>query len=182
MEILKSKYSHILDTFALQKEKIHRLWNVGEETADLLAFLVMLKKPKIVLELGTSNGYSTFHLAFSQIAKVITIDVETARNTLAKENLTDFQNIVFITDRIENYIPTIDYQIDMLFIDCNKSNYLKYLLMLEPYLSPDALVIADNIDSHDTTKPFKDYLLKSEKYTTIHLSLEDGVMVGIFRC
>jgi len=180
MEKLKKPFAHIIERFAKQKNEIHRLWNVGEETAELLSFLVMLKKPKIILELGTSNGYSTFHLALCEKATIYTIDVETARNKLAKENLKDFPNIVFITDRIDNYIPTIDYKIDMLFIDCNKSNYLRYLTMCEPYLSNEALVVADNIDSHSTTGSFREYVSGCDKYTAIHLSIDDGVVVAIY--
>ena len=179
MEKLKHPYSDILNTFKEQKQKIHRLWNVEEETANLLAMMVMIKKPKIILELGTSNGYSTFHLALNPAIRVVTVDVETARNNLAKETLKNFTNIEFITERIETYIPKVDYKIDMLFLDANKPNYLNYLLHLEEKLNPEALIIADNIDSHTTTGKYSEYVLNSEKYTTVHLSVDAGVLVSV---
>ena len=180
MEKLKQSYSEILSVFKEQKQKINRLWNVEEETANLLSMLVLIKKPEIVLELGTSNGYSTFHLAIDQSTKVITIDVETSRNNLAKETLKGFNNIEFITERIETYIPKINYKIDLLFLDANKPNYLNYLLQLENKLNNDALIIADNIDSHATTGSYKDYILNNNKYTTIHLSIDAGVLISVF--
>ena len=180
MEKLKHPYSDILNTFKEQKQKIHRLWNVEGETANLLAMMVMLKKPKIILELGTSNGYSTFHLALDPTVRVVTIDVETARSNLAKETLKDFPNIEFITERIETYIPKIDYKIDLLFMDANKPNYINYLLQLEDKLNLNAVIIADNIDSHATTNTYKDYIINSDKYTTIHLSIDAGVLISIY--
>jgi len=178
MEKVRRHYPDVLKGFAEQKENIHRLWNVGQETADLLAFLVLLTKPKIALELGTSNGFSTFHLAFNKTTKVITVDSETARNTLAKENLKGFDNIEFITDRIEQYIASIDYQIDFLFIDANKTSYLKYLNLLESHFASTAIIVADNIDSHGNTSDYREYVSSSGKYFTIHLGIDDGLLIS----
>jgi predicted O-methyltransferase YrrM len=180
MEKLKKLHTNLLKKFSLQKNENRRLWNVGNETAELLSLIVMIHKPKIVLELGTSNGYSTFHLALSKESKIITIDVEKSRNELAINNLQEFQNIEFITDRIENYIPKINYTIDMLFIDSNKNNYLNYLVSLEKHFRNGTVIIADNIDSHLTTKQYQNFIKKSIKYKTIHLSIEDGVLISIF--
>ena len=181
MEKLKKEYNEILGRFATQKREIHRLWNVGIETAELLSLLAFIHKPKIILELGTSNGYSTFHLALSKTSKIYTIDVEEARQSLAKKNLQTFDNIIFISERIEEYLPKIDYKINMLFIDANKPNYLKYLLILEKHLDNNAIIIADNIDSHfETISVFNEYILNSNKYTTIHLSIEAGLLISIY--
>ena len=180
MEKLIGIYTEIINTFKEQMAQINRLWNVEKETAELLSFLVLLKKPKIVLELGTSNGFSTFYMAIHKDSKIITIDVEKARQDLAKENLKCFKNIVFISERIEDYLPKIDYEIDFLFIDANKPNYSKYLQLIEKHLSDNAIVVADNIDSHTTTQNYKDYVMNSNKYTTIHLSIDSGVLISLF--
>ena len=181
MEKLKNNYKDICEKFFSQQNSIHRLWNVGVETAELLSFLVYIKKPNIVLELGTSNGFSTFHLALDKKTKIITVDVEKARQDIARENLKTFENIEFISERIEDYMPKISYQIDFLFIDSNKSNYLNYLHALETHLSDNSIVIADNIDSHyENTKKYQDYVKKSLKYKTIHLNIDSGLMLSIF--
>jgi len=180
MKKLKKKFDSIVQNFSLQKKNISRLWNVDIETAELLGFLVLLKKPNIVVELGTSNGFSTFHLALGLKVKIITIDVEKARQDLAIENLGNFQNIEFISDRIENYLPKIDYSIDFLFIDANKTNYLNYLQLIEKHLSSNAVVVADNIDSHTgAIDLYKEYVINSDKYITIHLSLDNGLLISL---
>jgi len=182
MEKLKRPYKDVLDRFNKQRETISRLWNIGIETAELLTMLVMIKKPKIILELGTSNGFSTFHLALTGDTKIYTIDVENARQDLAKDNLQGFDNIIFISERIEDYLPKINYKIDLLFIDANKTNYLKYLQMLENHLSDGALVIADNISSHlENTTNYADYVRNSILYTTINLNIDAGLLVSVFR-
>ncbi|MCL2065121.1 MAG: class I SAM-dependent methyltransferase [Candidatus Cloacimonetes bacterium] len=180
MEKLINKYAHILSAFQEQMNKINRLWNVEKETAELLSFLVLIKKPKIILELGTSNGFSTFYMAIHKSSKIITIDVEKARQDLAKINLNIFENIEFISERIEDYIPKINYEIDFLFIDANKPNYLKYLQILEKKLTNGAIIVADNIDSHKTTKIYNDYVKNSKTYTTIHLSIDSGLLISYF--
>ena len=180
MEKLINNYTDIKKAFQEQFNKINRLWNVEKETAELLSFLILLKKPNIVLELGTSNGFSTFYMAIHKDSKIITIDVEKARQDLAKENLNSFKNIEFVSERIEDYLPKIDYKIDFLFIDANKPNYLKYLQILEKHLSNEAIIVADNIDSHKTTQKYKDYVLNSKVYTTIHLSIDAGLLISYF--
>jgi predicted O-methyltransferase YrrM len=178
------KYIEVLEKFTQQRLAINRLWNIGEQTANLLKLLVLIKKPSIVLELGTSNGYSTFHLAelLPKKSKLYTVDVEPVRQDLAKDNLKDFKNIVFISKRIEDYIPLINYRIDFLFIDANKLNYLKYLKELENKMSDGAIIIADNINSHGgTIDEFLKYIYKfNKKFTTIKLDIESGVIISKF--
>ena len=178
------KYLEEIERFKRQRESISRLWNIGQQTADLLKMLVLIKEPKITLELGTSNGYSTFHIAMAlaQNAILYTIDVEPARQNLAKENLKCLNNIKFISMRIEDYIPKIDYKIDLLFIDANKTNYLTYLKALENKLSNNAVVIADNINSHTgSIKQFLTYLKRCrKKYQFVKLDIETGVVVAVY--
>jgi predicted O-methyltransferase YrrM len=189
MDKIKNPYHEIMVAFAEQKNVTQRLWNVEAETANLLTMLAMISKPKIILELGTSNGFSTFHLAlaYPYIYKdvpqhrLITIDIETTRQKLAIKNLKQFSHIEFIYMRIEDYLPAIDYQIDFLFIDANKSNYLKYLQWIEPHLSAGAIIVADNIDSHSTNDSYKDYVRDSAMYTTIHISIDDGLLISIWQ-
>jgi predicted O-methyltransferase YrrM len=176
------EYVEVTKRFEEQKTKINRLWNIGQDTAELLKMLVLIKQPSIVLELGTSNGYSTFHIAQSllETAVLYTVDVEAARQDLAKENLKHFENIVFINQRIEDYIPQIKYQIDFLFIDANKLNYLKYLLALEVKLSNGAVIIADNINSHEgNIEEYTEYITRSkDKYTSIKLDIDSGIWIS----
>ena len=63
MERIKAKYKHDLAKFKAQKNEIKRLWNIPQETAELLYTFIKIKAPEHILEIGTSNGFSTFWLS-----------------------------------------------------------------------------------------------------------------------
>ncbi|MCK9329484.1 MAG: class I SAM-dependent methyltransferase [Candidatus Cloacimonetes bacterium] len=181
MEKLISKQAELLKAFKQQAIANNRLWNVNKETAFLLNILVTIKQPKHILEIGTSNGYSTFFLALDNNIQVTTIDVDEKRQSMARDNLQDFTNITFIKAKAEDIIETLDKKIDVLFIDANKPAYINYLKLCEPILNDQALIIADNIDSHpETTSAYHKYVLRDEKYKTIHLSLDAGLLISIY--
>jgi predicted O-methyltransferase YrrM len=66
------------------------MWNVGPEGGALLAWLVGLLGARRVLEIGTSNGYSTIWLAraLSQTGgELVTLEVEPVKVEMARANL-----------------------------------------------------------------------------------------------
>src|SRR5579859_7512369 len=74
-----------------QQDRLARLRNVEPATAALLAVLVHAIQPPTILELGTSNGYSTIWLADAAravAASVTSIDNDPIRTSQAGENLT----------------------------------------------------------------------------------------------
>src|SRR6185295_18411283 len=58
-ELLAASRSHDAE----QDDRLARYRNLEPESAELLAVLVRAANPNTVLELGTSNGYSTLWLA-----------------------------------------------------------------------------------------------------------------------
>src|SRR3954453_11901420 len=75
---------------ARHADRLARWRNVEPETAELLGVLVRAKDRPRVLEIGTSNGYSTIWLADAAEApgaRVTSLDIEPQRTALAHENL-----------------------------------------------------------------------------------------------
>src|SRR3954468_7021134 len=73
-----------------QPDRLARWRNVEPETAELLGVLIRTKRARRVLEIGTSNGYSTIWLADAAAATggtVLTVEIEPSRTALARENL-----------------------------------------------------------------------------------------------
>jgi len=75
-----------------QHEASHdrRMLNLEPDTARLVSLLVRSSARQRVLEIGTSNGYSTLWLAWSvrpQGGKVISIDRDAGKQELADANL-----------------------------------------------------------------------------------------------
>ena len=181
MEKIISDYNELLKRFREQALSNNRLWNVNQETAYLLNMLVTIKQPKHILEIGTSNGYSTFFLALDKNIRVTTIEVDEKRQALAKDNLKEFANINFIYAKAEEVLEKLDIMIDFLFIDANKPAYIRYLKLCEPFLNDNALIVADNIDTHpETTRQYQEYVINSPDYKTVHLSLDAGLLISMF--
>jgi predicted O-methyltransferase YrrM len=185
MERIKQKYKHELAKFETQKNNIRRLWNISQETAELLYTFVKVKAPKHILEIGTSNGFSTFWLSLAAEscgAVVETIEVDEDRFKLANKNLINRKNIVQHLGKAELIIPELTDKYDFIFIDAGKINYIDYIKLLLNKLSNNAIIIADNIISHkNTVTEYLDYIESSKLFDSVTLSIDSGINVAIYK-
>jgi len=177
-EIFKTK----LKKFTEQKKINRRLWNISDETAEILFKLVLLNKPRHILEIGTSNGYSTFwlSLAAERTGSIIhTIEVDEVRFRMACENLSERQNVNLIYGLAEEEIPKIDQKFDFVFIDGGKIGYINYIRLLENKLEPKAVIIADNVISHkDTVRDYLDFMQENELFETETIDIGSGLEIS----
>ncbi|MFA5498313.1 MAG: class I SAM-dependent methyltransferase [Candidatus Cloacimonadia bacterium] len=184
MEITKEEYSARLDRFELQKRTVKRLWNVGEQTVKLLQLLVKIKQPHNILEIGASNGYSIFHLysaseAFQ--AEIETIESDVERYNLACENLKGLERLTIHFGKAEYVVPTLKNSYDFVFLDANKSDYKNYLALLKTKLKVGALLVADNILSHEkTVAEYLNELSKDQSFTSITIPIEAGLEITLY--
>lgn len=106
------------------------------------------KNPKNILEIGTATGMSAIALASVTNANITTIEIREKSYLTAKENFKEFSLTERITpllgDSLE-VIPSLKEKFDFVFLDGAKSKYLKNLLLIEPLLEKNALVVADNV-------------------------------------
>jgi predicted O-methyltransferase YrrM len=184
MEIIKKNFKNEFAEFAKQKNTNHRLWNISENTAELLYSLVLMKNPKQILEIGTSNGYSTFWLSLaaeSCNSLVTSIEVDTSRFNLAKENLKNRNNIKLINQKAENAIPNLTNKYDFVFIDAGKINYIDYIKLLQIKLNNSAVIIADNATSHShTVEEYLSYVKSSPNFSSMTLPIDAGLEITIY--
>jgi predicted O-methyltransferase YrrM len=74
---------------AAQTDRLDRFRNVERDTAELLGVLIRAAGARRILELGTSNGYSTIWLADAAQAtggRVVSVDLDAGRTGLARAN------------------------------------------------------------------------------------------------
>lgn len=163
------------------------LWAVPRSTAQLLHFLVLLKKPAAILELGTSSGYSTMWMAKAVQTyggHIHTLEnthpkVIFAQNNFAKLNMTEI--ITIHEGDADKILSQWNTPVDFVFIDANKKGYKRQLLLIEPHLKNGSLVIADNIGDHEEfTKDYRDYVLNDSKYQTIEMKQDNGLTLSIY--
>ena len=137
----------------VETDRSRKMLNLEHETAEIVSALIRLRKAKRVLEIGTSNGYSTIWLAASiqPEGRVISIDRNPEKLRMAKENLAR----AGLADRVElrlgsatEIVAALEGPFDAVFFDADRFSAPEQLALLLPKLSPEALLVADNVLSH----------------------------------
>lgn len=139
-----------------QQEPEHdrRMLNLERGTAEVLSLWIRSSRRRRVLEIGTSNGYSTIWLAWavaSSGGKVVSIDRSEAKHTLADANLqrAGLREVVELTrgDGTEA-VARVTGPFDAVFFDADRYSAPAQLAVLVPKLTSDVLLFADNALSH----------------------------------
>lgn len=121
----------------------------GHLQGQVLTMLSKMIQPKNILELGTFTGYSAICLAKGlQVGgKLVTIEIDDELETLAQKYFIK----AGIADKVEQrigsaleIIPTLNDSFDLVFMDADKREYVKYFDLLIDKLSSGAYIIADN--------------------------------------
>ena len=140
---------------AARPDRLDRLRNVEPDTARLLAVLVRAASARRLLELGTSNGYSTLWLADAARSiggGLVTVDLDPARTAQARAHLADVGLERFVELRTEDAADTLrgaaEASWDMIFLDAERSAYAGYWPDLVRVLKPGGLLVVDNVLSH----------------------------------
>jgi predicted O-methyltransferase YrrM len=138
---------------AQQEDRLARYRNLEPEAAELLAVLVKATRPSTVLELGTSNGYSTLWLADAAEAvgaAVTSVEIDPERSTQAREHLAraGLTADLRVGDAGETLRSAADEAYDFVFLDAERPAYAGYWPDLLRTLKPGGLLAIDNVLSH----------------------------------
>jgi len=115
---------------AHETERARRMLNITPDTGEFLSVLVRFGNARRVLEIGTSNGYSTLWIAEAAAAidgHVTTLEyaadkVAMARDTFARSGLADRITLVH-GDAGQWLAQAADASIDLLFLDSDREQY-----------------------------------------------------------
>ncbi|MFD7155628.1 O-methyltransferase [Kribbella sp. NPDC059898] len=136
-------------------DRLDRLRNLEPDSAALLALLVRATNARNLLELGTSNGYSTLWLADAVRAnggRMTSVELDPARSAEAASNLdrAGLRSVVDlrIQDAADALSRSADSQWDMVFLDAERPAYRSYWPDLVRVLRPGGLLAVDNVLSH----------------------------------
>jgi predicted O-methyltransferase YrrM len=130
---------------------------VSPTTGQFLFALVAPQNACEVLEIGGSRGYSTIWLAAGARilgGRIVSLEHDPAkceawRRNIEEAGLSEWAELVE-GDAKEN-LPAIEDVFDVVFIDAEKEDYEQYFRLARPKLEPGALVVADNVLSHEET-------------------------------
>jgi len=140
---------------ATQADRLDRFRNVEPETAELLGVMIRATGARRILELGTSNGYSTIWLADAAQAtggRVVSADVDADRTELARANLAAAGLGERVELRTEDAAAVLanspDAAWELVFLDAERPAYPGYLPDLVRTLAPRGVLAIDNVLSH----------------------------------
>jgi predicted O-methyltransferase YrrM len=162
--------------------------SIGPIKGKIIEDVIKEHKPKKALEIGTLHGYSAILMANIILSgkggneyfddseydssKTILVSVEKDQKlaNIAKKNIENSKlskKIQVINGDALEVIPKLKSKFDLIFLDATKSEYLKYLRLVEKHslLNKRAVVIADNVLIYENEmKDYLDYVRNSGKY------------------
>ncbi len=154
---------------------------VTPDAGRLLYALVRAARPSTVVEFGMSLGISAIHLASAVrdngSGRVVTTElsaakVARAKKTFAETGLDDL--IIVLEGDALTTLADVDGPVGFVLLDGWKELYLPVTKLLEPKLSPGALIVADNT-SMDDTKPYLDHVRDpANGYVSVNFPVREG--------
>ncbi len=175
---------------------------IRKETQSLLKVLLLLKKPVKILEVGTAIGFSSILMSeyMPENGHITTIEKYEKRISIARENFKRAGREGKITllegDALE-IMQSLEDSYDMIFMDAAKGQYIRYLPEALRLLSPEGLLISDNVlqdgdliesrfaverrnrTIHSRMREYLYELKHNESLQTTILPLGDGVALSV---
>lgn len=136
-------------------ERPRRMLNITRDTGEFLSVLVRATGARRVLEIGTSNGYSTLWLAEAASATggaITTVEFSDYKFGLACVNFARSGLAPFITlvhDDAGRHLQRSEQDaFDFIFLDAERPEYPGWWPELRRVLRPGGLLVVDNAVSH----------------------------------
>lgn len=159
--------------------------SITPEVGKLLCVLVLARRPRTIVEFGSSLGFSTIHLAAAVrdagAGRVITTEIEPSKAEAAQRNLVACGLDDVVEMRVGDALSTLADigEVDLLFLDGWNNLYEPVVDLLRPRLSPGALVIADlSSDDPDQVTYVTRMHAPDNGFVTVDIPLDAGVVVS----
>jgi predicted O-methyltransferase YrrM len=164
-----------------------KMLNISPDTGRLLAILVQAMKSRRVLEIGTSNGYSTIWLASASKAisgSVVTIEASLEKARLARHNLERAGLRTWVRQEVMEAGAYLSHQspssVDLLFLDADRQEYVAWWATIRRVLAPGGLLVVDNAVSHaKELTPFCEQVCASPGWQTLLMPVGNGEFVAL---
>lgn len=168
----------------------------GHLQGRLLSMISQILQPLNILEIGAYTGYSAICLAegLAEGGKLISIEADEELESRIRRNI----DLAGLSEQIDlkmgnalEVIPTIDTIFDLVFIDADKLNYIKYYDLVIDKLKVGGLIISDNVlwdgkvaepNKNDSTtkllREFNAYVHNDTRTKNVLLPIRDGLFVS----
>ncbi len=149
-----------LEQFGLRNDtaisdRPRRMLNITRDTGEFLSVLVQAMNARRVLEIGTSNGYSTLWLALAanvMDGHVTTVELSEFKLALAAKNF-ERAGISHVITQVRGEAgklleSTTESSFDFIFLDSERSEYPGWWPDIKRVLRKGGLLVVDNATSH----------------------------------
>lgn len=170
---------------------------IGPDQIAFMSILTAVLQPRFVVEVGTFTGTSSLAVAgaLPDDARMLCCDISEEWTAIAREHW----ERAGVADRIDLVIAPAaetlaalpdEQQIDLAFIDADKTAYRTYYDIIVPKLAPRGLLLVDNTiwagrvaeeprhdDAPDTValRELNDYIVADPRVEVAQLTIGDGV-------
>lgn len=175
---------------------------IRPETASFLLFLISLKKPLSILEVGTAVGYSAIRMSevMPAGATITTIEKYPPRIEEAKRNFARAPrgcDITLLEGDAADILKTLDKPYDLIFMDAAKGQYIHFMPEVMRLLAPGGILVSDNVlqdgdifesrygikrRNHTIHNRMREYLYAlthDEAFDTVILETGDGMAISV---
>lgn len=170
---------------AAESQHSRRMLNLETETAKLLSIFLRSARSQSVLEIGTSNGYSTIWIAASirrHGGHVFSIDRSPEKHALARANLSQAgleETVSLITNDATTAVEQLRGPWDAVFFDADRISAPQQLRLVYPHLAPQAFLFADNALSHpDEIRSYIEAIDALRDFTHVVVPIGKGLSVA----
>lgn len=177
---------------------------IRTEMQSLLKFLLAMKEPKEILEVGTAIGFSALLMSEygPKDCHITTIEKYEKRIPLARENFKKAgkeENITLLEGDATEILQTLEESYDFIFMDAAKGQYINFLPDILRLLKVGGLLISDNVlqdgdiiesrfavtrrnrTIHARMREYLYELKHHEDLETVILPVGDGVTISVRR-
>ncbi len=170
------------ETRQTTEDKWLRPRSLHPDAARLLNLLAKAANAQAILEIGTSVGYSTVHLALAAAetgGHVTTLELLPAKFEAAQANLSRGGLSPYVTQRLGDalqLLPTLPGPWDLVFLDPEKELYVDAWHGFKDAVRPGGLVVADNLLSHaEDLQSYREAILTDGRYDTLTVPIGLGL-------
>ena len=177
---------------------------IRKEMQSFLKFLLAMKKPARILEVGTAVGFSAILMAeYDPVpCQITTIENYEKRIPIARENFKRAgkeAQIALLEGDAAEVLKTLEGSYDFIFMDAAKGQYIHFLPEILRLLAKDGVLVSDNVlqdgdviesrfavtrrnrTIHKRMREYLYTLTHSEELVTALLPVGDGITLSTRR-
>ena len=187
---MQEKITKLLRKIEKQNEE-ELAWIVGPRTGRMLYYFVRIWQPKLLVEIGTSIGYSAIWMASAMeendLGEIITIESHDRRFALAEKNISD-SGLSHRIKQVKGHAPevvgeAVNSRLDMAFFDATKQETQSFFDAILPHMNTGALIVVDNVLSHrfHSMLKFIEGIHKDPRVEVVEISVGAGLLLALVK-